>query len=91
MWRQRSKALWIANGDRNTKYFHGTASQRRRRNYIPGLRDERGEWHDSIERMTSLLIEYYEALFNTSHPTNLVETVADVPSVVTMEMNNALT
>ena len=41
--------------------------------------------------MTGLLIEYYEALFNTSHPMNLVETVADFPRVVTMEMNNALT
>ena len=42
MWNQRSRVLWVQCGDRNTKFFHETASNRRRRNRIEGLCDKEG-------------------------------------------------
>ncbi|OMO58928.1 reverse transcriptase [Corchorus capsularis] len=42
LWRQRSKALWLRDGDKNTRFFHNVASFRHRRNEISGLQDSLG-------------------------------------------------
>ncbi|XP_060965403.1 uncharacterized protein LOC133034352 [Cannabis sativa] len=43
-WRQRSKQLWLQEGDKNSKFFHATASSRRRMNAIDKLQCEDGSW-----------------------------------------------
>ncbi|XP_075498859.1 uncharacterized protein LOC142537187 [Primulina tabacum] len=41
-WNQRARVNWLQHGDRNTKFFRATASQRRRNNFIKGLMNDRG-------------------------------------------------
>ncbi|XP_060959390.1 uncharacterized protein LOC133030609 [Cannabis sativa] len=43
-WRQRSKQLWLQAGDNNSKFFHASASARRRSNSITKLQDSNGVW-----------------------------------------------
>lgn len=44
MWKQRSKALWLAEGDQNTKIFHAKASQRKKKNSSVKIMDDDGYW-----------------------------------------------
>ena len=39
-WRQRSRAVWLQEGDKNTTFFHSKASARKRKNTIEGLINE---------------------------------------------------
>ncbi|XP_042939464.1 uncharacterized protein LOC122274492 [Carya illinoinensis] len=41
-WKQRVKKHWLANGDKNTKFFHACANQRRKKNTIKAVRDSQG-------------------------------------------------
>lgn len=42
MWQQGAKTQWLAEGDRNPKFFHSQASKRAKQNLITGLKDLMG-------------------------------------------------
>ncbi|KAF4366552.1 hypothetical protein G4B88_023901 [Cannabis sativa] len=59
-WKQRSKQLWLREGDRNSKYFHAKATSRRRSNVIHKLKNSDGEWvgwEDGLPTVIKLLEE----------------------------------
>ncbi|XP_023898698.1 uncharacterized protein LOC112010585 [Quercus suber] len=62
MWFQRSKALWAANGDKNSKFFHCRATQRKRKNSILKIHKADGEWSLDMEQVTEALITYFKEL-----------------------------
>ncbi|PNX64854.1 hypothetical protein L195_g054234, partial [Trifolium pratense] len=74
MWRQRSRAVWLKDGDRNTKFFHNKASQRSKVNNIKKIKDEDGVWWRGEEQVEKVFINYFEELFSSSNPSNIEET-----------------
>ncbi|XP_024190213.1 uncharacterized protein LOC112194201 [Rosa chinensis] len=64
-WRQRSRAVWLKEGDRNSAFFHSKASNRRSRNTIKGLKNEGGEWTTDPDEISRILVDYYKNIFAT--------------------------
>jgi hypothetical protein len=77
MWRQRSKAVWLKDGDRNTKFFHNKASQRSKVNGIKKIKDEDGVWWRGEEHVERVFLNYFADLFSSSNPSN-IETTCEV-------------
>ena len=91
MWQQRSRALWLKDGDQNTKYFHSRATNRKRRNSLVVLRDDTGELITDLHEIGNRFVRYYEDLFQAA-PLEEVEQVLDgINPSVTAEMNTKLT
>lgn len=67
LWQQHFKLHWPKEGDQNTSYFHGKASQRCRQNNIKRLRSSNGVWCEGDDQVANLFIEYYDELFSTSN------------------------
>lgn len=71
LWSQRSRATWLRHGNRDTKFFHQKATQRKKRNRIEELMDDDGrKWSDSIN-IARVLTDYFTGLFSTSNPTDI--------------------
>jgi hypothetical protein len=91
MWRQRSRTSWLKEGDRNTRFFHSKASQRRRRNSLVFLRLENGAIITDSEQIGRQFVDYYQELF-TAAPLAGVDTIlGGIQTRVTDEMNMKLT
>ncbi|KAL8145631.1 hypothetical protein AgCh_003685 [Apium graveolens] len=88
-WRQRSKQLWLQAGDKNTKYFHASASTRRRSNRIQRLRKVDGEWCDWDSGLANLISGYFQDLFN-SEQTEEEEVIRCVKESISSEQNAEL-
>lgn len=58
-WRQRGKAAWMKDGDKNTAYFHARATTRKQVNKIKGLQDATGVWVSSKGKMEAVVDGYF--------------------------------
>ena len=91
MWSLRARVNWLKDEDRNIRFFHSKASQRRHRNYIKGLFDSSGQWTTQPNQVVNTAINIYQQLFTTSNLENLKTVLAEIPQLVTVDMNATLT
>lgn len=64
-WKQRSRQLWLALGDKNTGYFHASTKGRRAVNNISVIESELGIPVYEEEKITAVISEYYQKIFSS--------------------------
>ena len=62
-WAQRSRINWLKHGDKNTKFFHAKATQRRNKNHIRGIQNADGQWVENLEEVAGVASAYFDNLF----------------------------
>ena len=61
-WRQKSRMLYIKEGDNNTKFFHKMANSRRRHNHISML-EVNGVIYKDESEMANQAVQFYKKLY----------------------------
>lgn len=91
-WKQRSRANWLREGDKNTRFFHLKASARRKKNRIEGIWNQENVWIDDTEKIEREFHEYFTSLFETSSPSKMQIEAAltHLEPKVNAEMNEQL-
>ena len=52
--------------------------------------DENGSWHDSVEGIAEVAVNYFKNLFSTSHSTCILEVLETIPNKINDDMNQRL-
>ncbi|CAM8966334.1 unnamed protein product [Rhodiola kirilowii] len=60
-WKQRSRVDWLKEGDRNTRYFHLRASQRRKSNRIREIQGSSGDIITNEEAICGEVVNYFRS------------------------------
>jgi hypothetical protein len=89
-WSQRSRALWLQHGDKNTKFFHMKANIRRRKNRIESIKDSLGQVHYDDQKMEQVFINHFQDLFTSQDTFNLEDIVEVVRGRLNQDMYTML-
>lgn len=88
-WRQRAKTFWLVEGDANTKFFHATATSRRKANHVSFLMNDQGVPEYDHGKMCELVAAYFQKVFmNNQHGDGDLSLAAE--RCVTVEQNRDL-
>lgn len=90
-WSQKSRELWLKEGDMNTAFFHNIVKGRKIQNKVLMLQDESGTEFYSEGAKGNLAVDYFSELFMSSNPHDLESLFEGFESRVTPEMNLMLT
>jgi hypothetical protein len=77
-WCQKSRAIWIKSGDKNTKFFHLFASYRRNKKFIWEIKDELGGTHTGQQAIKDEAVRYFKSFFSDTSQINLEEWIDSV-------------
>ncbi|KAJ9681633.1 hypothetical protein PVL29_017839 [Vitis rotundifolia] len=62
-WRQKSRELWLKEGDNNTRFFHRMANAHSRRNWLSKLKVD-GCWHSEQINLKNSVVGAFQKLYS---------------------------
>ncbi|XP_074299016.1 uncharacterized protein LOC141630021 [Silene latifolia] len=71
---QKSKAVWMEQGDQNTKNFHSLIKNRQVKNKIMRIYDMKGSKCENVDQIQKAFLEFYEELLGISADTRQIST-----------------
>ena len=89
-WGLRSKAHWLKEGHRNTKFFHARVFERKKQNTILGIYDKDGNWCGDQDSIAKAAISCFEEIYSTSFLSQIENVIDPIPAKVTNGMNSEL-
>uniref|UniRef100_A0A2N9FR65 Reverse transcriptase domain-containing protein n=1 Tax=Fagus sylvatica TaxID=28930 RepID=A0A2N9FR65_FAGSY len=69
IWRQKSREIWLEEGDKNTKFFHLSTVIRRRANNIDRIKLEDDNWLTEMGDIENYFLDNFRHLYQSSNPT----------------------
>ncbi|GAU40809.1 hypothetical protein TSUD_397930 [Trifolium subterraneum] len=89
-WSQRSRALWLEHGDKNTKYLHMKVNIRKTKNTIETIRDSQGQIQHEASKIEQIMVEHFQTLFIKQNTNNTIETVQVIKGRISPDMHKIL-
>lgn len=89
-WQQRSRVQWLQAGDKNTSFFHKSVLQRRSKNKVVRIRNERGQWLENEEEILVSFQDYYRNLFEEEEITNVDQVLGVIKPVIVGDLKHSL-
>jgi hypothetical protein len=86
-WRQKSRVLWLKEGDNNTKYFHNMANSNRCWNYMHRVEVD-GIVHETDKEIRDNVVSFYEDLYQEKESWRPLVDGLDFHSIGTAESSH---
>ncbi|KAA3472636.1 reverse transcriptase [Gossypium australe] len=86
-WEQRARTNWLKMGDKNTVFFHKSASNQRRKNKVNGLEDEFDTLKTETEEMEKMATHYFKELFSSKRVSDCNRLMESFQPNITEEHN----
>lgn len=66
-WKIRYRINWLNEGDANTKFFHLSVLNRRRKNKISYFKDNSGNWIMDHNAIVSHTVTFFQNMYTSAH------------------------